>query len=42
MSIKLFFRSDVFAAMFSHPETKESKNNTVEVEDADPETIEQV
>ena len=36
------FRSDVFAAMFSHPETLESKNNVVEVEDSDPETIEQV
>jgi hypothetical protein len=32
----------VFAAMFSHPETLESKNNIVEVEDSDPETIEQV
>jgi hypothetical protein len=28
--------------MFSHPETLESKNNVVEVEDAEPETIEQV
>ena len=35
-------RSDVFAAMFSHPETKENKNNVVEVEDAEPDTIEQV
>ena len=28
--------------MFSHPETKENKNNLVEVEDAEPDTIEQV
>jgi hypothetical protein len=35
-------RSDVFAAMFSHPETLESKNNIVDVEDADPDTLEQV
>ena len=35
-------RSDVFSAMFSHPETKENKNNLVEVEDAEPDTIEQV
>ena len=28
--------------MFSHPETLESKNNIVDVEDADPDTIEQL
>ncbi len=28
--------------MFSHPETTENKNNVVEVEDAEPDTIEQV
>ena len=32
-------RSDVFAAMFSHRDTKEDNTNEVEIEDLDAETL---
>jgi len=35
-------RSDVFAAMFSHSDTEESKTNKVEITDLEPDTLEQL
>jgi len=35
-------RSDVFAAMFSHADTEESKTNRVEITDVEPDTLEQL
>jgi len=35
-------RSDVFAAMFSHSDTEESKTNKVEISDLEPDTLEQL
>ena len=33
-------RSDVFLRMFQHEDTQEAKNNQIEMDDTDPETVE--
>ena len=35
-------RSDVFAAMLTHPNTEEVKSNEVKIEDTDPGTLERL